>query len=71
MRTLNIDELDAVQGGRMTPVLAANIISFLSDAFGLIDAAMKVDYASMVNNSNVEFGNVNPMGDYTNVLCTR
>ena len=71
MRNLNIDELDAVQGGRMTAALAANIISFLSDAYGLIDDAMKVDYASMVNNSTVDFGGVNPMGDYTNGICTR
>jgi len=71
MRNLNIDELDAVQGGRMTAALAANIISFLSDAYGLIDAAMKVDFESMVRNSSVDFGSVNPMGDYSNGMCTR
>jgi len=71
MRTLNIDELTAVQGGKMTTALALNIIGFFSDAIGLIDAALKVDFESMVSNSSVDFGSVNPMGDYSNGMCTR
>jgi hypothetical protein len=71
MRTLNIDELTAVQGGKMTTALALNIIGFFSDTIGLIDAAMKVDFESMVSNSSVDFGSVNPMGDYSNGMCTR
>ena len=71
MRNLNIDELTAVQGGKMTTAMALNIIGFFSDAIGLIDAAMKVDFESMVSNSAVDFGSVNPMGDYSNGMCTR
>ena len=71
MRTLNIDELNTVQGGKMTTALALNIISFFSDAISLFDAAMKVDFDAMVSNSTVNFGGVNPMGDYGNVMCTR
>jgi hypothetical protein len=60
-----------VQGGKMTTALALNIIGFFSDTIGLIDAAMKVDFESMVRNSSVDFGSVNPMGDYSNGMCTR
>jgi bacteriocin-like protein len=71
MRTLNIDELSTVQGGKLSAAMAINIINVISDAISLIDAAMKVDFESMVSNSSVDLGNVNPMGDYSNSMCTR
>ena len=71
MRTLNIDELSTVQGGKMSAALAISIINVISDAISLIDAAMKVDFESMVSNSSVDLGSVNPMGDYSNSMCNR
>jgi hypothetical protein len=71
MRNLNMNELVEVEGGKISAAVIAGIISFVSDAISLIDTAMKVDYESMVNNSAVDFGGVNAMGDYTNGMCSR
>jgi bacteriocin-like protein len=71
MRNLSINELNEVQGGRMTVSLGVTIIGLISDAYTLVEAALKVDYQGMVNDSTVDYGGYNAMGDYTNGICTR
>jgi hypothetical protein len=71
MRNLNIDELNEVQGGKLSAGMAVSIINFFSDVYTLTEAAMKVDYASMASGTSVDYGGFNPLGDYTNGICAR
>ena len=71
MRTLNLNELNEVDGGRLTVANAISLGGLFSDIFNLVEAAMRVDYASMVSSSTADFASVNPMGDYTNGMCSR
>jgi hypothetical protein len=71
MRTLNLNELNEVEGGRMSAALAVSIVNFFSDLYTLADAAMQIDYGKVVSSSTTDFGGVNAMGDYTNGMCSR
>jgi hypothetical protein len=70
MRTLNIDELDEVQGGGVAMKWAYRIGEWVSNAYTLYEASSKVEIDPSSYGS-VDAGGINPMGDYTNGICLR
>jgi hypothetical protein len=71
MRSLNIEELNVVQGGRMSGGLAVSILGLISDAYTLVEAALNVNYTSLTSGSAVDYSGYNAMGDYGNGMCSR
>ncbi|MEY3886032.1 MAG: hypothetical protein RL650_124 [Pseudomonadota bacterium] len=71
MRSLNIEELNEVQGGRLSGGLAVSILGLISDAFTLVEAALNVNYTSLASGSAVDYSGFNAMGDYSNGMCSR
>ena len=71
MRSLNIEELNEVQGGRLSGGLAVSILGLISDAFTLVEAALNVNYTSLASGSSVDYSGFNAMGDYSNGMCSR
>ena len=70
MRSLNIDELNEVQGGGMVTTWAIRAISALSDLATLVELGSKVEF-NPSSYGPVDAGGYNPMGDYTNGICLR
>jgi hypothetical protein len=70
MRTLNIEELDEVQGGGLAMKWAYRIGEWVSNAYTVYEASTKVEIDPSSYGS-VDAGGINPMGDYTNGICLR
>ena len=70
MRTLNIDELDEVQGGGLAMKWAYRIGEWVSNAYTLYEASSKIEIDPSSYGS-VDAAGINPMGDYTNGICLR
>jgi len=70
MRTLNIDELDEVQGGGLAMKWAYRIGEWVSNAYTLYEASSKIEIDPSSYGS-VDAGGINPMGDYTSGICLR
>ena len=65
MRSLNIEELNEVQGGGIAMQWAAKIGTLIVNAITVIDAASRIDTDALINDSAVNHDNTNPMGDRT------
>jgi hypothetical protein len=70
MRSLNINEVDEVQGGGIALKWAYKIGEWVSNAYSLYEAGSKVEFDPSSYGS-VDAGGYNPMGDYTNGICLR
>lgn len=70
MRSLNMNELNEVQGGGIGTTWAIRAISALSDLATLVELGSKVEFDPSSYGS-VDAGGYNPMGDYTNGICLR
>ena len=71
MRSLEFEELNEVQGGRISIGLAVSILGLISDVYTLVEAALNVEYASLGSGSSVDHSGFNAMGDYSNGMCSR
>jgi hypothetical protein len=71
MRSLEFEELNEVQGGRISSGLAVSILGLVSDVYTLVEAALNVEYASLGSGSSVDNSGFNAMGDYSNGMCSR
>ena len=65
MRSINIEELNNVQGGGIVFKWAEKVGTALANAVAMIDVASRVDTAALINDSAVNHDNTNPMGDHT------
>lgn len=70
MRSLNIDELNQVQGGGIVTTWALRAVGALADLVTLVEVGMKVEFEPSSYGS-VDAGGYNPMGDYTSGICAR
>ena len=63
MRDLYIEELNEVQGGSMLLKWAGRLVGAVANGITFLDAAMRIEFNDSANNSEVNFANVNDMGD--------
>jgi bacteriocin-like protein len=70
MKSLNIDELNQVQGGGIVTTWAIRAVGALADLVTLVEVGIKVEFDPSSYGA-VDAGGYNPMGDYTNGICLR
>jgi hypothetical protein len=70
MRSLNIEEINEVQGGGIATKWAIKIGELLSNAYTLYEAGSKVEFEPS-SYGPVDAGGINVMGDYTSGICLR
>jgi bacteriocin-like protein len=70
MRSLNIDELNQVQGGGIVTTWAIRAIGALSDLATLVELGSKFEF-DRSSYGPVDAGGINIMGDYTSGICLR
>jgi bacteriocin-like protein len=70
MRTLNIEELNQVEGGGIVARWAFKMGDALANMYAVYEAAglFNFDFSSY---GSADAGGYNPMGDYANNMCAR
>jgi hypothetical protein len=67
MRTLNIDELNDIQGGRLVKQWAQKLGELIAETYKSIQAAKETETETDTSNYGpVDASGYNPMGDFSN-----